>query len=146
MDDRAEIADDRLVELTANIVTAFVSTQLVSIETLPKLIHDVHGALIGVMSCVKVATPVKPIPKVPVAASINDDYLICLENGQKFKSLKRHLMTKYQMTPEQYRNKWELPADYPMVAPAYAKQRSRLAKETGLGSKHDRRRRLKADR
>lgn len=141
MNDSVESGGVRLVELTAGIVTAYVSKHLVSIETLPKLIQDIHYALKGAVSSETEQTASKPIPKVPVAVSISDDYLICLENGQKFKSLKRHLMTHYQMTPEQYRKKWDLPADYPMVAPAYAEERSRLARESGLGSKRERSRR-----
>ena len=85
-----------------------------------------------------VAVPEKPKPPVPIKKSIEEDYLICLEDGQKFKSLKRHLMTHYNMTPDEYREKWGLPADYPMVAPAYAEARSRLAKQMGLGQRRKR--------
>lgn len=128
-----------LVELTADIVAAYVSNHVVPVSDLPGLIADVHTALSNTTSPVQQAAVVeKPKPPVPIRKSIEDDYLICLEDGQKFKSLKRHLMTHYNMTPEEYREKWGLPADYPMVAPAYAEARSRLAKEMGLGQRRKR--------
>ncbi|KGD85842.1 MULTISPECIES: MucR family transcriptional regulator [Rhizobium/Agrobacterium group] len=130
---------DLLVELTADIVAAYVSNHVVPVSDLSNLIADVHSALSNTSSPAPVATAVeKPKPPVPIKKSIEDDYLICLEDGQKFKSLKRHLMTHYNMTPEEYREKWGLPADYPMVAPAYAEARSRLAKEMGLGQRRKR--------
>jgi predicted transcriptional regulator len=123
-----------LVELTAEIVAAYVGNHVVPAGDLASLIADVHSALSNTSSTeVPVAAVEKPKPPVPVKKSVHNDYLICLEDGMKFKSLKRHLMTHYGMTPEEYREKWELPADYPMVAPAYAEARSRLAKEMGLG-------------
>jgi len=123
-----------LVELTAEIVAAYVGNHVVQAADLPSLIADVHTALSST-SGQEVAAPVveKPKPPVPIKKSVHNDYIICLEDGMKFKSLKRHLMTHYGMTPEEYREKWELPADYPMVAPAYAEARSRLAKQMGLG-------------
>ncbi|PTM98621.1 MucR family transcriptional regulator [Mycoplana dimorpha] len=128
-----------LVELTADIVAAYVSNHVVPVSELPALISDVHAALNNTSQPQDVVeAPVqteKPKPPVPIRKSIQHDYLICLEDGQKFKSLKRHLMTHYGMTPEQYREKWDLPADYPMVAPSYAEARSRLAKEMGLGQR-----------
>lgn len=128
-----------LVELTADIVAAYVSNHMVQVSDLTNLIADVHQALNNTASPTPVPTVVeKPKPPVPIRKSIEDDYLICLEDGQKFKSLKRHLMTHYNMTPEEYREKWGLPADYPMVAPAYAEARSRLAKEMGLGQRRKR--------
>ncbi|MFN3505939.1 MAG: MucR family transcriptional regulator [Allorhizobium sp.] len=128
-----------LVELTADIVSAYVSNHMVQISDLTSLIADVHQALNNTASPTPVPAVVeKPKPPVPIRKSIEDDYLICLEDGQKFKSLKRHLMTHYNMTPEEYREKWGLPADYPMVAPAYAEARSRLAKEMGLGQRRKR--------
>jgi predicted transcriptional regulator len=128
-----------LVELTADIVAAYVSNHVVPVGDLSGLISDVHSALSNTSSPVAVAAPVeKPKPPVPIKKSIEDDYLICLEDGMKFKSLKRHLMTHYNMTPEEYREKWGLPSDYPMVAPAYAEARSRLAKEMGLGQRRKR--------
>jgi predicted transcriptional regulator len=123
-----------LVELTAEIVSAYVGNHVVPAGDLAALIADVHNAL-STTGTGEVAAPAveKPKPPVPVKKSVHNDYLICLEDGMKFKSLKRHLMTHYGMTPEEYREKWDLPADYPMVAPAYAEARSRLAKEMGLG-------------
>ncbi len=112
---------------------------MVPVGELPGLIADVHAALNNTTQpSAAVEAPVaaeKPKPPVPVKKSVQNDYIICLEDGQKFKSLKRHLMTHYGMTPEEYREKWDLPADYPMVAPAYAEARSRLAKEMGLGQR-----------
>ncbi|ARS66094.1 transcriptional regulator [Sinorhizobium meliloti] len=123
-----------LVTLTAEIVSAYVKKHVIRGVEVTKIITDVHAALSAVGSDKVVPEPVeKPKPPVPVRKSIQDGYLICLENGKKFKSLKRHLMAKYQMTPEQYRTKWDLPDDYPMVAPAYAAKRSELAKSAGLG-------------
>jgi predicted transcriptional regulator len=123
-----------LVELTAEIVAAYVGNHVVPAGDLASLISDVHSALSNTATSeAPVAVVEKPKPPVPVKKSVHNDYLICLEDGMKFKSLKRHLMTHYGMTPEEYREKWELPADYPMVAPAYAEARSRLAKEMGLG-------------
>ncbi|MCF3638610.1 MucR family transcriptional regulator [Rhizobium sp. TRM95111] len=130
---------DALVELTADIVAAYVSNHVVPVGELSGLISDVHSALQNTSkpaAVVEVAAPSeKPKPPVPIRKSVQNDYIICLEDGQKFKSLKRHLMTHYGMTPEEYREKWDLPADYPMVAPAYAEARSRLAKEMGLGQR-----------
>ena len=132
-------APELLVELTADIVAAYVSNHVVPVSDLANLISDVHSALSNTSAPAPVAAPVeKPKPPVPIKKSIEDDYLICLEDGQKFKSLKRHLMTHYNMTPDEYREKWGLPADYPMVAPAYAEARSRLAKEMGLGQRRKR--------
>ena len=126
-----------LIELTAEIVAAYVSNNSVAANDLPNVISQVYAALGGTtMSVEEVAEKQKPA--VTVRRSIQNDYLICLEDGQKYKSLKRHLMTHHGLTPEQYREKWELPADYPMVAPAYAEARSRLAKEMGLGQKRKR--------
>ncbi|MBD8553199.1 MucR family transcriptional regulator [Rhizobium sp. CFBP 8762] len=134
-------AHDLLVELTADIVAAYVSNHVVPVSDLSGLIADVHAALNNTSSPEAAVIPVveKQKPPVSVRKSIQNDYLICLEDGQKFKSLKRHLMTHYNMTPEEYREKWDLPADYPMVAPAYAEARSRLAKEMGLGQRRKRR-------
>ncbi|MGW9231266.1 MucR family transcriptional regulator [Pseudorhizobium sp. NPDC055634] len=132
-------ADSLLVELTADIVAAYVSNHVVPVGELSHLISDVHAALSNTSAPAPVAVvSEKPKPPVPIKKSIEEDYLICLEDGQKFKSLKRHLMTHYNMTPEEYREKWGLPADYPMVAPAYAEARSRLAKQMGLGQRRKR--------
>jgi predicted transcriptional regulator len=126
-----------LIELTAEIVAAYVSNNSVAANDLPNVISQVHAALGGTTTPVEEVVE-KPKPAVTVRRSIQDDHLICLEDGQKFKSLKRHLMTHHGLTPEQYREKWELSADYPMVAPAYAEARSKLAKEMGLGQKRKR--------
>lgn len=121
------------IELAADIVSAYVSNNTVPSSELPALIHEVHSALMRVTSG---AAPIsnEPLkPAVPPKKSIFPDYIVCLEDGKRFKSLKRHLRTKYNLSPEQYRDKWGLPADYPMVAPSYAKARSALAKQMGLG-------------
>lgn len=125
--------DDLLAELTAEVVAAYVSNNVVQTGDLPGLIANVHSAL---GSTTAAEAPVeKPKPAVPIRKSVQHEYIICLEDGMKFKSLKRHLMTYHGLTPDEYREKWGLPADYPMVAPAYAEARSRLAKEMGLGQK-----------
>jgi predicted transcriptional regulator len=128
-------ANDDLVELSADIVCAYVSHNALSPTDLPRLIAEVHVALMGLRS-ISVQVPAEaPKPAVPVRKSISPDYLICLEDGKKFKSLKRHLRTHYDLSPEEYREKWGLAADYPMVAPNYSATRSRLAKDNGLGRK-----------
>ena len=127
-----------LIELAAEIVSAYVSNNSVPAAELPSLINDVFVALTRVGTPIA-ETAVEPLkPAVSVKKSVHTDYLICLEDGKKFKSLKRHLRTQYNMSPEQYREKWGLPADYPMVAPNYAAARSRLAKEMGLGQQRRR--------
>ncbi|MET4682818.1 MucR family transcriptional regulator [Brevundimonas faecalis] len=128
MDEKPE-----LLEMTADIVSAYVSNNTVAAETVPNLIAQIHAALSGVTAAPVEAEPEPKEPAVPVRKSITPDFLICLEDGRKFKSLKRHLRTKYNMSPEEYRDKWGLPKDYPMVAPNYAKARSDLAKQMGLG-------------
>jgi predicted transcriptional regulator len=129
-----EGADDTLLTLTADIVAAHVSNNSVAVNDLPLLIQNVHSALSGI-SGATVAPEEKPEPKVAIRASIKPDYIVCLEDGKKQKMLKRHLMTNHNMTPAQYRERWGLPADYPMVAPNYAEQRRTLAKSIGLGTK-----------
>jgi predicted transcriptional regulator len=126
-------AKNNLVELAADIVSAYVANNSVRPADLPELISSVHAALstTGAQQTQPEAEP--RTPAVPIKKSIGGDYIICLDDGKKFKSLKRHLRTKYGMTPEQYREKWGLPKDYPMVAPAYAQARSELAKSMGLG-------------
>jgi predicted transcriptional regulator len=130
-------ADD-ILALTAKIVAAHVSNNTVPLADLPGLIHQVHQALSGVGS--STTTSIRPQPAVPVKKSVLPDYIVCLEDGKKLKMLKRHLKSAYNLTPEQYRERWGLPADYPMVAPNYAKQRSQLARDLGLGTKSKRRR------
>ena len=128
MEEKAEI-----IEMTADIVSAYVGNNAVSASDLPSLIHAVHGALAGVTAAAEAPEAAPREPAVPVKRSITPEFLICLEDGRKFKSLKRHLRTKYNMSPEDYRSKWNLAKDYPMVAPNYAKARSDLAKQMGLG-------------
>jgi predicted transcriptional regulator len=123
-----------IIEMTADIVAAYVSNNSVTAADLPAVIQQVHRALAGVIDGATAQEPAPPAtPAVSVKKSITPDFLICLEDGRKFKSLKRHLRTKYDMSPEQYRAKWSLPKDYPMVAPNYAQARSALAKQMGLG-------------
>jgi predicted transcriptional regulator len=128
MDDKSEI-----IEMTADIVSAYVGNNSVSAGDLPSLIQSVHRALSGVSAGVETVEVTPKEPAVPIKRSITPDYLVCLEDGRKFKSLKRHLRTKYNLSPEEYRSKWGLAKDYPMVAPNYAKARSDLAKQMGLG-------------
>ncbi|MFO1136489.1 MAG: MucR family transcriptional regulator [Rhodoblastus sp.] len=127
------------IELAADIVSAYVSNNSVPLAELPNLIRDVHSAL---MRVTEQAIPVEAEPLKPAVAvkkSITPDYIICLEDGKQFKSLKRHLRSQYNLSPDAYREKWGLPADYPMVAPNYAKARSNLAKQMGLGQQRRRR-------
>lgn len=119
--------------LTAQIVSAHVSNNSVAPDALPGLIQEVYRTLAGVGK--EAVVPDKPQPAVPVKKSVFPDYIVCLDDGKKLKMLKRHLKTSYDLTPEQYREKWGLPPDYPMVAPNYAKHRSSLAKKIGLGTK-----------
>ena len=132
MADAIDGNNEMLITLTADIVAAHVSNNSVSVGDLPALIANVHGALAGLGEPATIAaTPL--VPAVPVRSSVKRDYIVCLEDGKKLKMLKRHLMTHYGMTPDDYRAKWGLAADYPMVAPAYAEQRRDLAKAIGLG-------------
>ncbi|HVX91786.1 MAG TPA: MucR family transcriptional regulator [Xanthobacteraceae bacterium] len=127
------------IELTADIVSAYVSNNTVPAGDIAALINQVHSALLRVSGGQSEA-PVEPLkPAIPVKKSISPEFIVCLEDGKKFKSLKRHLRTQYNMTPEQYREKWGLPPDYPMVAPNYAAARSQLAKQMGLGQQRRRR-------
>lgn len=132
MSQETDDAAEMLITLTADIVAAHVSNNSVAVSDLPVLISNVHQALAG-LSSGKSAPAVAPEPAVPVRLSVKKDYIVCLDDGKKLKMLKRHLMTHYGMTPDDYRAKWSLPADYPMVAPAYAEQRRVLAKAIGLG-------------
>jgi predicted transcriptional regulator len=131
MTEQADNAD--VLGLTAQIVSAHVSNNAIGADALPSLIQDVYRTLAGVGK--EQVLPDKQQPAVPVKKSVFPDYIICLEDGKKLKMLKRHLKTSYNMTPEQYREKWALPLDYPMVAPSYARHRSSLAKKIGLGTK-----------
>lgn len=125
---------ETLITLTSDIVAAHVSNNSVAVGDVPTLISNVYTALAGLDQPVEVEV-VKPEPAVSIRSSVKNDHIVCLEDGKKLKMLKRHLMTHYNMTPEQYRARWNLPADYPMVAPAYAETRRDLAKKIGLGRK-----------
>ncbi len=133
MNDLSEM-QETYITLTADIVAAHVSNNSVAVSDLPILIHNVHTALAG-LGGGTVAPAVKQEPAVSIRSSIKPDYIVCLDDGKKLKMLKRHLMTHYGMTPDQYRAKWGLPADYPMVAPNYAETRRTLAMAIGLGRK-----------
>jgi predicted transcriptional regulator len=128
---------DGLIGLTAQIVSAYVSKNALASGDLPSLIGDVHQALIRASGTIEIDDRDELKPAVPVKKSVTPDYIVCLEDGKKFKSLKRHLRTHYKMSPEEYRAKWQLPHDYPMVAPNYAAARSQLAKKMGLGTRRD---------
>jgi predicted transcriptional regulator len=123
-----------ILSLTAKIVAAHVSKNAVAVDELPSLIKSVHASLLSLDKPLEIV-PERPQAAVPVKKSVTPDYIVCLEDGKKLKMLKRHLKTAYNLTPEQYRDRWGLPSDYPMVAPNYARQRSRLAKEIGLGTR-----------
>ncbi|HVV32627.1 MAG TPA: MucR family transcriptional regulator [Vitreimonas sp.] len=128
MDDRKDLS-----ALVADIVSAYVSSNQIPPQDLPALIRTVHSSLRDISASGVVGTETSQEPAIAVKKSVTPDYIICLEDGKKFKSLKRHLRTRYSMTPDEYRSKWGLPHDYPMVAPNYAKERSNLAKRMGLG-------------
>lgn len=133
MEEKTEV-----VELAADIVAAYVGNNAVPAADLPNLINEVYRALAGAVDGNRPKEVVEEKPAVPVRKSVTPDHIICLEDGKKFKSLKRHLRTHYDLSPEQYREKWGLPADYPMVAPNYAQARSSLAKKMGLGQRRRR--------
>lgn len=138
-DTTTPVGHNLLVELTSDIVAAYVRNHVVPIAELRTLISDVHSALSATASPAVIEAVVeKQKPAVSVRKSLQEDQLTCLECGNGFKSLKRHLMTHHTLTPEEYRGKWGLSDDYPMVAPAYAEARSRLAKESGLGQNRKR--------
>lgn len=125
------------IDLTAEIVSAYVGNNTTPASELPALIGQVHAALVRVSEGQAPSVSIPAKPAVPVKKSLTAEYIVCLEDGKKFKSLKRHLRTQYNMTPEQYRDKWGLPADYPMVAPNYTVTRSQLAKKMGLGQQRN---------
>ena len=125
---------NELLSLTTEIVAAHVSNNSVGLSDLPGLIEQVYRTLSNVGQ-EPAPAPERPQPAVPIKKSVTPDYIVCLEDGKKLKMLKRHLKTAYGMSPEEYRERWSLPADYPMVAPNYAKQRSKLAKQIGLGTR-----------
>lgn len=124
---------EELMRLGADIVAAYVSRNPVSADAVPEIIRSVYGALEGLNKTPAPALEDKPKPAVPISRSIQHDYIVCLEDGKKLKMLKRYLRSRYDMSPEDYRRRWGLPPDYPMVAPAYAARRSDFAKKIGLG-------------
>lgn len=136
--------DKDILALTAEIVAAHVANNKVEVEALPNLIQNVYKTLADAGNGPSVTLGAKPTPAVTIKQSVRPDYIVCLEDGKKLKMMKRHLKTTYNLTPEQYRERWGLPADYPMVAPNYARQRSKLAKDIGLGSKTKKKPRAKA--
>ena len=131
-------SEEEILKLVTEIVSAYVSKNPVAAEDLPNVIKSVHATLGGFQG--GEGAVLARAPAVPVKKSVTPDYIVCLEDGKKLKMLKRHLRTSYDLSPEQYRDRWNLPADYPMVAPNYAKQRSKLAKAIGLGTRPRRRR------
>ena len=133
MQESDKISAEELLRMTSEVTAAYVSNNSLGAAQLPEVIRTVHASLASLQSAGASAEP--PTPAVPIKKSITPDYIVCLEDGKKLKMLKRHLMTAYKMTPAQYRMRWGLPADYPMVAPSYAKVRSSLAKKIGLGRK-----------
>lgn len=135
MTETLEQRESELIELSSEIVAAYVGHNALSASDLPKLIADIYAALKGLGNAPVAAEAEQPKPAVTVRRSITPEHLICLEDGKKFKSLKRHLMTHHKLSPQQYREKWSLPVDYPMVAPNYSATRSTLAKSSGLGRK-----------
>lgn len=133
-DNTPPIDQEEVLRMTTDIVASYVANNTISADGVPEIIRQVHGAL-RELSGGEAKPEAKAKPAVPVSRSVTDDYIICLEDGKKLKMLKRHLKTAYNMSPEEYREKWGLAKDYPMVAPNYAKQRSQLAKEIGLGTR-----------
>ena len=127
----------KTAKMASDIVSAYVSANPLAAEELPKLINAVYGTLDALVNAPEVPEGPAQNPAVPIEESITEDYLICLEDGKPFKSLKRHLRTKFDLTPQAYREKWGLAHDYPMVAPSYARERSKLAKKMGLGRSED---------
>ncbi len=130
-----EVSRVELLSMTTDVVSSYVSNNTVSVEDLPAVVEQVFRSLSSVTAEGSLSAD-RPQPAVPIKRSITPDYLICLEDGKKLKMLKRHLKTAYDMSPEQYRERWGLPSDYPMVAPSYAARRSELAKDIGLGTKN----------
>jgi len=133
-DNMGDMLDHDVLEMTTEVVSSFVSNNPVPASALPDLIKSVHETILG-LSDTFGSSPPRPDPAVPISKSITDEHIICLEDGRKLKMLKRYLRSRYELTPDEYRARWNLPADYPMVAPNYAKRRSEFAKQIGLGRK-----------
>lgn len=136
---KPEIGERSLIEMTTSVVAAYLSNNSVASSQIPEVIQTVHHALKGLSGGRREPEPEPLKPAVPIKKSVTPEYIVCLEDGKQLKMLKRHLRTTYDMTPEEYRTKWGLPADYPMVAPNYAQQRSDFAKKIGLGKQSTRR-------
>jgi predicted transcriptional regulator len=132
-DQNAELSDEDLLRLSAEVVAAYVSQNSIPAANIPELVRSVHSAISGLGQSQPAKPTEKQKPAVPISRSVQDDYIVCLEDGKKLKMLKRYLRSRYDMSPEEYRRKWSLPPDYPMVAPAYAARRSDFAKQIGLG-------------
>lgn len=133
-----QILSTQLIQLTSQIVAAYVSNNEIRSSELPQLIGETHSALAQASGLVTESEKESPKPKVPIKKSVTDDFIVCLEDGKKFKSLKRHIRTHYNLSPDEYRARWNLPHDYPMVAPNYARERSKLARRMGLGKRKQR--------
>lgn len=131
-DNTPQIDQEEVLRMTTDIVASFVSNNSVAADSMPEMIRSVHATL-RELSGAEAKPEAKSKPAVPISKSVTDDYIICLEDGKKLKMLKRYLRSQYDMSPEDYRRKWGLPSDYPMVAPAYSRRRSDFAKEIGLG-------------
>ncbi|CAN5249157.1 MucR family transcriptional regulator [soil metagenome] len=135
------VSNAEIARMSADVVAAYVANNAVSVTAVPDLIRTIHGALVGLDKPNQAAAPAdRQKPAVPISRSIQDDYIVCLEDGAKLKMLKRYLRSRYNLSPEEYRRKWGLPPDYPMVAPAYAARRSDFARQIGLGKGVRRRR------
>lgn len=134
MSEEQQQENSNLLSQTVEIVSSYVSNNTVAVSDLPRLIEETYSALNAQGAPTEAADPERPKPAVPIKKSIQPDYIVCLEDGKELKMLKRHLKTAYDMTPDEYRARWDLPPEYPMVAPNYAKRRSELAKEIGLGT------------
>jgi predicted transcriptional regulator len=132
-DQSTELSNEDLLRLSAEIVAAYVSQNTIPANGIPELVRTVHGAVAGLGAAQPVLPAEKQKPAVPVSKSIQNDFIVCLEDGKKLKMLKRYLRSRFDLSPEEYRRKWNLPPDYPMVAPAYAARRSDFAKQIGLG-------------
>ncbi len=140
---RADVPDNALLRMTADIVSAYVSKNVLPAQQIPDIINTVYSSLTGLNGQPR-EVPAEPLkPSVPIRKSVTPEYIICLEDGKKLKMLKRHLRSTYNMSPDEYRVRWGLPADYPMVAPNYAAQRSEFAKRIGLGRSSGRQTRRK---
>jgi predicted transcriptional regulator len=136
-DIRGKVSDEDMLRMTTEVVSAYVGNNMLPAAQIPDVIRTVYSSLRDLSSIEGHSERESPKPAIPVRRSVTPDYIICLEDGKKLKMLKRHLRTTYNMSPDEYRTKWALPADYPMVAPNYAKQRSDFAKQIGLGRKSE---------